>query len=204
MLARRLASLILSIIPLKLRHSVGEAFRGFPPEAKNYHTRTQELNMSEQKPNKDPKTGRLLPGHTQNLEHGGWFWLRHGKLPSIRGKRRIQRELSELKRQLEQAIPDSEDPRRALLISQCIITHGYVLLLSSWHKRAGILDLKALSQGKLEVQGSLTNLNALLNTQQRALSQLLGMGSKTQEALNLGKYIEARDKEKAKEEEKPS
>lgn len=130
-----------------------------------------------EKPNKDPKerdakSGQLVKGHTANLEHGGWFWLRHGKLPSVRGKRRIGRELAMLREKLMQAVPGSEDIRKQVLIGQVVKAEGFCLLLESFLKRFGILDPKSFQQGQVQTQGSMTMLISLMNTQARALAAL--------------------------------
>jgi hypothetical protein len=155
--------------------------------------------MTEEKKQQNPKErddkGQLVKGHQANLEHGGWVWLRHGKCPSVRGRRRIMRELSELRQRLLEVVPGSDDVRRQILINQVVSAQGFVLLLESFLKRFGILDPKSFQQGQVQTQGSMVMIISLLNTQQRAIAAL-GMDKRELEAV-LTPY-EIVDREKSK------
>jgi hypothetical protein len=156
--------------------------------------------MTKPRPQRDPESGRLLPENTANLKHGGFVWLRMGRLPSIKGRRRIQRQLNALRRSLMEAIPDSQDPRREILVSQVVRCEGYLLLAESYLRKAGILNPTALRKGSLETQPVLERIVSFMNTQQRAVAAL-GLDKETgKEVLDLGRYIELKDKEKAAKE----
>ena len=152
------------------------------------------------KEQRDPK-GKLLPGHELRKTSGAWLFLKSGKIPSVRGKRRIGRELSTLREKLMEQVPDSDDVRRQVLIGQIIRAEGFCLLIESFLKRFGVLDPQALSRGQVEIQGSLNAVVSFSNMQARAIGQL-GMDSKAREALSLGKYISEFDAAKTKEEVK--
>jgi hypothetical protein len=94
-----------------------------------------------------------------------------------------------------ETVPGSDDIRKQVLISQIVETQGFILLVSSFLKRFGILDPKSFQQGQVQTQGSMGMIVSLLNVQARAINSL-GLDSKAQEALNLGKYIETRDRER--------
>jgi len=158
-------------------------------------------NRKERDPKeRDPKTGLLLPGHELRKTSGAWLFLKSGRVPSVRGKRRIQRELSALREKLMQAVPGSDDVRKQVLIGQIIRCEGFCLLIESFLKRFGVLDPQALSQGQVQVQGSLTALVSFMNSQARAVASL-GMDKReAADVLNLGKYISEFDAAKAKAE----
>ena len=143
--------------------------------------------MTEKK-QRDPKErdekGQLVPGHELRKQSGAWLFLRSGRVPSVRGKRRIGRELSALRKKLMEAVPGSDDIRRQVLINQIVRSEGFCLLIESFLRRFGIIDPKVFSQGQVQVQGSLNVLNSFMNTQARAVSQL-GMDSKALEAIKV-------------------
>lgn len=135
--------------------------------------------MTEPKP-KTPNQGRATKGNALALTHGGFSFLRTGRLPTIRGRRRIQRELLELKRRLDEATPGSDDPRRGILISQIIHTEGFILLVEQYLRLAGLL--RATKGGRLEVQPALQTVISLMTQQLRAV-QALGLDRKQAEAV---------------------
>jgi hypothetical protein len=153
------------------------------------------MSMTEKPKERDEK-GKLVPGHMIRLEHGAFSFLKNGKVPSIRGGRRIRRELSELRCRLEQVVPGSDDVRKAVLIGQVVKSQGFILLIESFLRRFGVLDLPALSQGKLEAAGALSYVISFMNTQARAVSSL-GMDSKELEAIK-APYEIVQEEEKSK------
>jgi hypothetical protein len=155
------------------------------------------------KKERDEKTGKLVKGHAIRQEHGGFYFLRSNRIPSVRGRRRIAHELASLREKLMEAVPNSSDIRKQILIGQIIKAEGFCLLLECYLKRFGILSIQAFKEGRLEPQGALAMVAQMMNSQARAV-KTLGLSEKAQEALDLGRYIEARDKEKSKKEEKSS
>ncbi len=130
--------------------------------------------MSEQKPNKDPKTGKLLPGHEIRKTSGAWIWFRTGRVPEIKGRRRLQKHLNDLRTKLMEVVPNSSDPRRELVIAQVLKAEGFLVLIESYLKKSGIVDPTALQQGRLETQGALGQVISFMNCQLRSL-QALGL-----------------------------
>jgi hypothetical protein len=116
--------------------------------------------------------GKLLPGHEIRKTSGAWMYLHTLRVPGIKGRRRIQKHLDELRVRLKETVPGSEDVRRELIIGQVIKTEGFLILVEEYLKRAGILDPVAFRQGRLEVQGSLGFCISLMNTQRLALQSL--------------------------------
>ena len=137
--------------------------------------------MTEPKP-KTPNQGRAAKGNALAVTHGGFSFLRTGRLPTIRGRRRIQRELLELKRRLDEVTPGSDDPRRGVLISQIVHTEGFVLLIEQYLRLSGLL--RATKGGRLEVQPALQTVISLMTQQLRAV-QALGLDRRELEAVKL-------------------
>lgn len=162
--------------------------------------------MSKEQKERDPKErdekGQLVPGHAIRQTSGAFIFLKSNRIPSIRGRRRLQKHLNDLKVRLQEFVPNSSDPRREIIIAQVLKCEGFLVLIESYLKRAGILCPVAFKDGRLEVQGALTACISFMNAQLRALSALGLDKREAQEALNLGKYISEFDAAKTKEEVK--
>jgi len=134
-------------------------------------------NIEKRDPKERDEKGQLVPGHEIRKTSGAWLYLKSGRVPSVRGRRRISRELSTLRQKLMEAVPDSQDVRRQVLINQIVSSQGFILLLESFLKRFGILDPKSFQKGQVQTQGSMAMIISLLNVQARAVAAL-GMDSK--------------------------
>lgn len=150
--------------------------------------------MTEKK-ERDPKErdekGKLVSGHEIRKTSGAWLFLKSGnRIPSVRGKRRLQKHLTDLRTRLQEVVPNSSDPRREIIIGQVLKAEGFLVLIEEYLKRAGILCPVAFREGRLEVQGALTSCISFMNCQLRALASL-GLDSKeAQEVLTPYQIIE--------------
>jgi hypothetical protein len=94
--------------------------------------------MTEKK-ERDPKErdekGQLVKGHEIRKTSGAWLFLKSGRVPSIRGRRRLQKHLTDLRTRLMETVPNSEDPRREIIIAQVLKCEGFLVLIESYLKR---------------------------------------------------------------------
>jgi len=142
--------------------------------------------------NKDEK-GRFLPGHTVTLKHG----LYSKKVP-LPGKRKLDRYLAHVQRELEEAIPEAS-PQMKLLISQAVRTEAIQRILEVYFKNAGLLDPGKFRRGKLDTQPAMREYFAAMAHQRQAL-QALGLDKKQiEEIFDLQAYLKLKDKEREDE-----
>ena len=78
---------------------------------------------------KDPVTGRFLPGNKGNQKHGVNVFLQTGKLPSVRGKRLLNKYLRQLEKDLRAALGGSPTPQQDVLIRQVLRAEGVLRLI---------------------------------------------------------------------------
>lgn len=147
----------------------------------------------------EPKPDGIVARGTPKTGPGlGFFFKRH-RVPYVIGRTRIVRETAQLRRELEEAVPDLT-PQRKVLISQVVRCETVIMLILRHLDHAGVFRRSAWEQGVLEVQPVVEKvLTAFLNTQRLALTAL-GLAGKKEEPLDLGRYLEEREKEKLKRE----
>lgn len=149
------------------------------------------------KPQRDTASGRFLPANTSRMTHGAASFLRTGRVPSIRGKRRIQKRLNELRAALIEATPGSEDPRKLVLIGQIVEAQGFVMIIGEYVKRAGVLRPDKFRRGLLELQPVLGSVASFMGAQ-RAAILALGLDSKKgAEILTPYEIVEKEGRDKA-------
>ena len=140
-----------------------------------------------------------------NPRHGVYSWLRKGRVnPSIRGHKELQRYLMSLERELtELQGPGGMTAGKEILIKSTVEAFGAVLLAGMYCKRAGLLRPDMARRGIIEFQPVLgKQFLAFMNTIRQNL-MALGLDSrKGEEILDLGKYIELKDQEKAAQADK--
>jgi hypothetical protein len=145
------------------------------------------------------ETGQLQAGNKNRMTHGALIFQRTGRVPSVKGKRKIQRQLNELRRDLNECVPGAEDPRKRVLIDQIVQTEGYKTLVNEYIRRFGILNPTKFKRGFIEIQPVIgTFLIAAMNSQRQAI---LALGLDRKEAdkvLDLQAYITLKDAEAAK------
>jgi hypothetical protein len=130
--------------------------------------------------NQDPATGRAVLKNQLALRVGGYSFLRSGRVPSVRGQRRIARQLNELRAALIGAVPNSDDPRVAALIGQVVRAEGFGMMLETYLKRYGILRLT--KGGAVETMPALRDVIGFMNVERAAIAAL-GMDVKELEAI---------------------
>lgn len=143
--------------------------------------------------------------HTGGTTHGGNRFVRTGRLPSIRGKRKIEKRLNELRTRLMEVVPNSQDPRKAVLIEQIVQSEGFQILVGEYVKRVGILNPRKFRQGLLELQPVLgKSLIGFMNSQRQAIGAL-GMSTKqAEDILDIQDYVRQYDAKKQEtSEQKP-
>jgi hypothetical protein len=121
-----------------------------------------------------------------------------GKVPPVRGRRRIEKELTALR---ETLIGEAGEitVKKLLLIDQVIRLQSLILMTDFYLRKTGILDPHAFRSGIVMFQPAVEKtLISFMNTQRLTLAAL-GLGKEKQdEILSLGKYIEQKDGEKGK------
>ena len=148
--------------------------------------------MTEPKP-KTPNQGRAAKGNALAVTHGAHSYLRTGRLlPSIRGRRRIARQLNELRAALMESVPGSDDPRKAALIGQVVRAEGFGLILESYLKRFGVLKLG--KGGGVEAQPAMATIIGLMHVQRQAL-MTLGMDRREVETVKAPYEIIEKEKD---------
>jgi len=127
------------------------------------------------------------------VTHGVYTWLRTGKVnPSVRGHRRLQRYLKDLRRDLIEQLggPEAITPAQEALIESTIQALGVQLLAGAYCQRFSILRPDLARRGILEFQPVLgKSLLAYINTVRQNLIALGLERRKADEVLNLGRYI---------------
>lgn len=124
--------------------------------------------------------------------------------PSIRGHKKLQAYLMDLERELtELQGPKGMTAGREIIIKSTIEAYGAVLLAGMYCKRAGLLRPDLAKKGIIEFQPVLgKQFLSFMNTIRQNL-MALGLDSrKGEEILDLGKYIELKDREKAAQADK--
>jgi hypothetical protein len=153
---------------------------------------------------KDPVTGRFLPGNKGkgNLKHGVNVFLQTGKLPSVRGKRLLNKYLRQLEKDLTAALGGSPTPQQGILIRQVLRAEGVLRLIEMWLQRVPAINSKGWKLGSLELQPCLSqSYGFFLNVQRQAVLSL-GLGKKSEEVLTPYQIIEAEERAAAAEKAK--
>jgi hypothetical protein len=150
-------------------------------------------------PDKDPVSGRFLPSPGPKVrveKHGIEYYLRTGRLPSVRGRRALARSLREFETDLRSSLGEDLTPQRETLMRQVLRCENVLRLIELYLVRGSPMSPYKLRKGKLELQPVLAqSYGHFLNVQRMALLAL-GLDRKGEEALDLGKYIASKDAEK--------
>lgn len=146
------------------------------------------------RPQRDPESGQVLKKNSLALKHGAHSFLKTGRVPSIRGKRRIQKQLNEMRSALKEVVSNSEDPRKQVLIGQIIRAEGFLVLIEEYCKRAGILRPDKWRRGIAELHPVLgSSVISFMNSQRAAI---LALGMEPKEVQPVLAPFEIVDKEK--------
>ncbi|MBA7493268.1 hypothetical protein ES702_03825 [subsurface metagenome] len=85
--------------------------------------------------------GKFIKGNTAALKSGCGSFLIRGRLPQVRGIKRLRGELQELKKRLEEDISNI-NVKQQILIDNIVKAHGYSLLFEAHCKRVGLFTFK--------------------------------------------------------------
>jgi hypothetical protein len=129
-----------------------------------------EVFMTETQVAGRDERGRFLAGNKEAQKHG-IYSLANGRVPQIRGIRKIRKELEVIQRELEVLIPNM-DAKTRLLVSQVVKTQGIILLLEKYMLRAGILAPDQWKKGIVETQPAVRIYLQILDSQRRSIAAL--------------------------------
>lgn len=151
------------------------------------------------------KRGQFIKGNPHaavaNLKHGLYAFKLTGKVPSIRGARKLMHDLSRLRSELE-AVTPGMNVKKSLLIDQVVSARGFMRLFEMYCKQQGILNPRLYPRGVTDFQPGFKTYLSFAAQQHKAL---LALGLNTEEAekvLTPIEYIEQFDKAKAKKKAK--
>lgn len=127
--------------------------------------------MGKNRPERDIKTGRFLPGNTLGTKHGAHAVKPSVKVPSVRGVRALARYLDKLKSELESITPHL-DAKKQLLINQIISLEEKRQLVDMWIKKVGLVIPEKVRKKRLELQPVMSFYISLMNSQRLAVLAL--------------------------------
>jgi hypothetical protein len=114
-----------------------------------------------------------------SVTHGAEFYLRTGKLPSIKGRRLLARYIKSLEKDLREALGDDLTPQREVMVRQVLRCENVLRLIELYLVHASPMR-PGVSRGRLELQPCLANsYGHFLNVQRQALLAL-GLDQKSE------------------------
>ncbi|MGB7294200.1 MAG: hypothetical protein WBC70_01295 [Candidatus Aminicenantales bacterium] len=151
---------------------------------------------------KDPVTGRFLPGNKPTHKHGVNVFLQTGKLPSVRGKRLLNKYLRLLEKDLSDALGGDPTPQQEVLVRQVLRAEGVLRLIEIWLQKVPAISSKGWKRGSLELQPVLAqSYGFFLNVQRQAILAL-GLDRKPLPEQDLAQIVAEIDREAAKKAER--
>jgi len=124
--------------------------------------------------------GRFVRGNRAAIKSGCGSFLIRGKLPPVRGVRKIKREMDRIKTELEASV-SPPNVKQQILVNQIIKAHGFCLLFEYYCKRLGLFDIDKTKKGQLDFQGGFSTYLSLMNSQRHALRELSNTQDKDNE-----------------------
>ena len=150
--------------------------------------------MASNETERDTK-GRFIRGNQAAIKYGGHSFIATGKIPVVRGTRKLRKELIKIQRELEDNIPDL-NAKKLLLVNQIIKSHGFTCLFEMYCRKAGLLDPVQTKRGQVAFQKGFKVYISLLNVQKSAIMALGLDERQAEEALTPYEIIK-REEEKA-------
>lgn len=147
---------------------------------------------------RDDGSGRFLPGNHAATKHGGHTFRLTGRVPSVRGARVLKRELTRIRKELEEITPDLNIKKR-LLIDQIVSATGFMKLFEMYVRKVGIPRPDQWKKRIFDVQPAFSFYLSMMNRQLQAI-QALGVNKEKAEEILAPYEIVAREK-KAKTDE---
>ena len=105
-----------------------------------------------------------------------------GKVPSVRGARKLQSDMEKLEQTLEEITPEI-NAKKVLLIKQIVRAETLTRLIELYLKKHGILQPFKSRRGIMELQPAVAGAYLSLMTQQRNSIMALGLDPKQLEAV---------------------
>jgi len=163
---------------------------------KNHIEGKDEQNRFFVKGNPQSQTAALKTG-----VHSRMFNIT-GKVPNVRGARRLQRDMETLAATLEEITPDI-NAKKVLLIKQVVRTETLMQLIELYMKQHGILQPFKARKYIMELQPAMSGTYLSLLSQQRSSIIALGLNTEQVEAvLTPYEIAEIEDKKEAKKAKK--
>ena len=116
-----------------------------------------------------------------------------GKVPSVRGARKLQSDMDQLEKTLEEITPQI-NAKKVLLIRQIVRTETLTRLIELYMKTHGILQPYKARRSILELQPAIAGAYLSLMTQQRNSIMALGLDPQQIEAIKAPYELIAEDK----------
>ena len=130
-----------------------------------------------------------------NQKHGIYLFLKHNQLPSIRGRRKVQKILTDLESGLVAELGgwDKITPQQEMLVRATVKCYGVILLTELFVNKYSPLRPDLAKRGVLAYQPVLErSYLSFLNSARLNLAQLFPdglQGKKADDALDLGRYL---------------
>lgn len=137
------------------------------------------------------------------IKHGVYTWIKHGQLPSIRGKKKVHKILEELERGLiaDYGGPENISTSQEILIRSTVKALGVPFLIELFINKYGVVIQKGKALELHPILGR--SYLGFLNTIRQNLLSLKELGKeKGDDIPDVQAYIKQFDKEKAKKEKK--
>ena len=148
------------------------------------------------KPERDPQTGQLLPGHSLTLRHG--LYSLKGKGPAIRGNRALRRRLDALEAAILGELPSPLGPRRMLLVNQVMRAERLMGMIELYLRQHNLARPDKLRRDVVEPHPIMA-LYVQAMTAERDALRALGLDDRAMEKVKPAFDLMAEDdKEKAK------
>ena len=142
--------------------------------------------------------GKFLAGNKSAVKHGCYSFKVDGKVPSVRGARKLKQELNRIREELEASVTKLSI-KEELLINQVISAVGFCSLFEAFCVKAGILNPRKWRNKTVEFQPGFQTYLSMMNSQRSAL-MALGLDEKAEEVLTTLEYIKQYDEKKRTEE----
>jgi len=142
--------------------------------------------------------GRFVKGNRAAIKSGCYGYIKGGKFPKIPGTKAIKKQLDELKKQLEQTIPEL-DVKSALLIDSIIKAHGFSLLFEAYARKLGIFSIK---KGVIDYMPGFKVYQTFQNIMRHSIRQLIDQTHGNEKPMTIVELLEKEKKMEAKNEDR--
>jgi len=138
--------------------------------------------MSTSQTRERDERGRFLRGNQAAVKHSGYRYLSKGKLPQLRGIRKVRKELTRIEAELKASIPQLY-VKKSLLINQIVKSHGFALIFEQYCRIHGLLNPQTAKKKVLSFHPGFQTYLSLLNLQKNAINSLQLDEDKTRKIL---------------------